>query len=273
MADKKGSTIVIKKKKGGHAGAHGGAWKVALADFMTALMCFFLVMWLMGADEPTESTVTHYFNTPDSPYKQGKDPKSEAVRPMGERQGAGNSVLAGLSGSMPDDPSITPIRPRNSSASAGNAKSMHEELAELAKETLAGQAFDFAISVEYLKFSLPEEALFDKSASEVSAQARKILERVGQIVKGHGGYLRVYGHSDADPRQGGRYPSSFENSLARAVSVMNFLIEKNFVAEEFASARGVGSVQSDTSVRSPTERARKRRIEFVLSIDSLRGSD
>lgn len=267
MAEKKGASIVIKKKKGGHGAAHGGAWKVAYADFVTAMMCFFLVMWLMGADEPTESTVTHYFNTPNSPYKSGKDPKSDAVRPMGERSGPGESVLSGLNGQMPDDPSMTPVKP---SGQNSNARALHEELAEIAREELEGKAFAFDITMEYLKFSLPENALFDGNRTELNARAQKILQRVGQIVKGHGGYLRVYGHSDRDPRSGGRFPSSYENSLARAVSVMNYLVEKNYVAEDYASARGVSSVQRETRERSPAERAQNRRIEFVLSIDSLR---
>jgi chemotaxis protein MotB len=267
MAEKKGASIVIKKKKGGHGGAHGGAWKVAFADFMTALMCFFLVMWLMGADEPTESSVTHYFNTPNSPYKSGKDPKSDAIRPMGERSGPGDSVLSGLDGQMPDDPSMTPVKPAGQSS---NARALHEELAEIAREELEGKAFAMDVSMEYLKFSLPENVLFDGSKTELSPRAREILKRVGQIVKGHGGYLRVYGHSDKDPRSGGRFPSSFENSLARAVSVMNYLVEKNYVAEDFASARGVSSVQPETRERSPEQRAKNRRIEFVLSIDPLR---
>ena len=47
MAKDKGVTIVIKKVQGGKAGAHGGAWKVAYADFVTAMMAFFMVMWLL----------------------------------------------------------------------------------------------------------------------------------------------------------------------------------------------------------------------------------
>lgn len=268
MADKKGASIVIKKKKGGHGAAHGGAWKVAFADFMTALMCFFLVMWLMGADEPTESTVSHYFNTPNSPYKAGKDPKSDAVRPMGERSGPGDSVLSGLNGSMPDDPSMTPVKPP-STATSGSAQALHEELAEIARDELEGKAFAFDVSMEYLKFSLPENVLFSGNQADLSDAAKKILGRVGQIVKGHGGYLRVYGHSEKDPRTGGRFPAAYERSLSRAVSVMNYLVEKNFVNEEFASARGVSSVQPGTRERSPAERAQNRRIEFVLSIDAL----
>ncbi|MCX7674757.1 MAG: chemotaxis protein MotB [Bdellovibrionaceae bacterium] len=63
-AEKKGkATIVIKKTyiSGGH---HGGAWKVALADFMTAMMAFFMVMWLLGQSEETKKNVAEYFSTP-----------------------------------------------------------------------------------------------------------------------------------------------------------------------------------------------------------------
>ncbi|MBX3016720.1 MAG: chemotaxis protein MotB [Bdellovibrionaceae bacterium] len=62
-AEKKGQTIVIKKIYNA-AGHHGGAWKVALADFMTALMAFFLVMWLLGQSTQTKKAVSDYFSTP-----------------------------------------------------------------------------------------------------------------------------------------------------------------------------------------------------------------
>src|SRR3954464_6346631 len=99
-----GEGIVIKKKKRrGHAAAHGGAWKVAYADFVTAMMCFFLVMWLMGADEETKAAIEHYFNHPSTPWKQGADPDSKTTHPMGERAGQGESILNGQEGTVPDD--------------------------------------------------------------------------------------------------------------------------------------------------------------------------
>ncbi|KHD89176.1 MAG: chemotaxis protein MotB [Bdellovibrio sp. ArHS] len=63
MAEKK-QTIVIKKIIVSGGGHHGGSWKVALADFMTALMAFFLVMWLLGQSEETKKAVSDYFSTP-----------------------------------------------------------------------------------------------------------------------------------------------------------------------------------------------------------------
>ena len=64
MAEKK-PQIVIKKITVVSGGAHGGAWKVAFADFMTAMMAFFLVMWLLATSSPQEKkAISEYFSTP-----------------------------------------------------------------------------------------------------------------------------------------------------------------------------------------------------------------
>src|SRR5437762_3814868 len=56
--------IIIVKKKSGHGGHHGGAWKVAYADFVTAMMAFFLVMWLVTQSKDTKAAVAGYFRDP-----------------------------------------------------------------------------------------------------------------------------------------------------------------------------------------------------------------
>src|SRR6185437_7138657 len=63
-ANEKKQVIVIKKITIAGPGAHGGSWKVALADFMTALMAFFLVMWLVNQSEEVKKSVSDYFSTP-----------------------------------------------------------------------------------------------------------------------------------------------------------------------------------------------------------------
>src|ERR1700761_6976249 len=55
---------IIIKKKGGHGGHHGGAWKVAYADFVTAMMSLFIVLWLMNTSKPVQEAVAGYFNDP-----------------------------------------------------------------------------------------------------------------------------------------------------------------------------------------------------------------
>ncbi|WHA40825.1 MotB family protein [Agrobacterium larrymoorei] len=80
----KNEIIIVKRHKGGHDGAHGGAWKIAYADFMTAMMAFFLVMWLVNAsNEETKASVASYFNpiklTDEKPAERGlKQPAKTA---------------------------------------------------------------------------------------------------------------------------------------------------------------------------------------------------
>src|SRR5262245_39243120 len=59
-----GQPIIIIKKKVGHGGHHGGAWKVAYADFVTAMMAFFLVMWLVNSSKAVKVAVGSYFRDP-----------------------------------------------------------------------------------------------------------------------------------------------------------------------------------------------------------------
>src|SRR5271154_2531304 len=98
---KKGVTIVIKKIKRGHHGAHGGAWKVAYADFVTAMMAFFLVMWLLGSDEEIRAAIAQYFNNPSSIWQP--DLISKDMVPLGDKTGAGESIMKGAEGATPED--------------------------------------------------------------------------------------------------------------------------------------------------------------------------
>src|SRR6186997_400001 len=56
--------VIVVKKKAGHAAHHGGAWKVAYADFVTAMMAFFLVMWIVGQSKEMRASVASYFRDP-----------------------------------------------------------------------------------------------------------------------------------------------------------------------------------------------------------------
>lgn len=105
----KNEIIIVKRHKGGHDGAHGGAWKIAYADFMTAMMAFFLVMWLVNAaNEKTQASVASYFNpiklTDDKPAdKSVKKPANSAEgeatqeksKEQGQQQANGNGAESG----------------------------------------------------------------------------------------------------------------------------------------------------------------------------------
>ncbi len=76
--------IIVKKKSGGHGGHHGGAWKVAYADFVTAMMAFFMVLWIVGLDDQTKKAVEGYFANPvgnKNAYSGGASPVASGSSP------------------------------------------------------------------------------------------------------------------------------------------------------------------------------------------------
>ncbi|MEK6704303.1 MAG: flagellar motor protein MotB [Bdellovibrionota bacterium] len=260
MADKKGVVIIKKNKRGGEHGAHGGAWKVAYADFVTAMMCFFLVMWLMGTDEETKAAVAHYFNHPNTPWKEGRDPSSKEVHPLGEQTGSGDSILQGAGGGVPDDLAAVPQRNMNTKLK------MNRELSELVQEVMDGQVYAIDVNIEYMKFSLPADALFKQAGTQLQPEASVFLEKLGRVLKGFDGYVTVEGHTDDPPASLGVSANAYEFSLARAVSVMEYLVNKHYIREDKVTPVGVGPKKSVASNESNDGRKKNRRIEFTLSL-------
>ena len=83
MAEENLAPIIVIKKKKGHAGRHGGAWKVAYADFVTAMMAFFLVMWLMNSSAKVQNAVGSYFRDPAGSLFHYQNRILRVVNPVG----------------------------------------------------------------------------------------------------------------------------------------------------------------------------------------------
>jgi chemotaxis protein MotB len=85
---------IIVKKKIVHAGHHGGAWKVAYADFVTAMMALFIVLWLMGSSEPVKKAVAGYFRDPTG--HKGQNGTGQAGTTVKEDIGIGKDNMGKL---------------------------------------------------------------------------------------------------------------------------------------------------------------------------------
>jgi chemotaxis protein MotB len=227
------------------------------------MMCFFLVMWLMGADEETKAQIEHYFNHPETPWKAGRDPQSDVVRPMGDQAAEGDSILNGLEGLQPDDLAPQNVQPTSRPSAAQKELT---EMAELAKEQMDQKAFNFDVTVEYLKFSLPESLFFRPGEFKLAPDSARYLARLGQIVRGYKGYVVVAGHADDSVDETG-HRHGYEFSTARAVSVMNYLIERNYIGDERISAVGKGSKIPLASNGTADGREKNRRMEFTLQYE------
>jgi chemotaxis protein MotB len=257
---KEESVIIVKKKKGGGHGHHGGAWKVAYADFVTAMMAFFLVMWLMGSDEETKNSIAHYFNHPNTPYKSGADPLSQTTNPLGEMQGEGENILNGSQGQTPEQMVQSPARPTS------EVIAEYKDIRSKVLSDLDALVYGIELSLDHLKFSVAEDQLFEPGSSELKPGAEQILAKIGKAVSHYSGYMTIEGHVDTQAtadQTGGASP--YEFTMSRAVSVMNYFVKNRLMAEDRISPVGAGPKRAIASESTEEGRHKNRRIEFTLT--------
>lgn len=172
MASKK-QTIVIKKvivQGGGH---HGGSWKVALADFMTAMMCFFLVMWLLGQNEETKKAISDYFSTPSMIEYNYQNYGAEVTLEKLFLDFVNEPMKAVQSFFEPADK--TPNLLDMGSAKVVSAF-MADKLTDVAKNV--------NISKDALEFDIPDHLLFEKGSAKPKANFVNIMEKLVSVTSG-----------------------------------------------------------------------------------------
>lgn len=249
MADEK-APIIIKRINKGHAGAHGGAWKVAFADFMTAMMCFFLVMWLMGADEETKKAIANYFTTATI-FKGGSD----SLGKNGNAPNTNDSVLNGGEGQFDEKDVVEPARPRPVYLQE------HKVLSKLVTELFDGNAFSEDFTAEYLKFAIPGNIIFQFGSTEISFEGKKYLAKLADVFKNYEGSVSIVGHTEKG--EGDSEQANWELAFKRALAIRNSLIKDFRVRPEQLTP----SAQSNNTSSSGEESKGinvNRRVEFIL---------
>ena len=185
--------VIIKRKKGGEAhGHHGGAWKVAYADFVTAMMAFFLLMWLLNATtEKQRKGIADYFN-PTIPVNR--------VSGGGDGAFGGDSLMSEqmLAQSGTGASSVRPTAERQAVGASGEAEAAAEQAAlvelDAALKAVGGESMtmerlmrhvvtrltDEGLVVEL--FDLPEEPLFDGSSASARPVLRALIGVVSEVL-------------------------------------------------------------------------------------------
>lgn len=172
MAEKK-PMIVIKKINVVAAGHHGGAWKVAFADFMTAMMAFFLVMWLLGQSDSTKKAVSDYFSTPSVIEYNFQNYGAEITLEKLFLDLVNEPLKAFQSFMEPADK--TPNLLDMGSAKVV-ASYMAEQLGEIAKNTIVHE--------DGFQFDLPDNVLFERGTSTPATQFVPVMGKVRAVVGG-----------------------------------------------------------------------------------------
>ncbi len=257
--------IIVKRKKGGHGGHHGGSWKVAYADFVTAMMAFFMVMWIVGLDQPTKNMVSDYFNDPNKfmrEYKQ--DPAGFVKTYRGGKSPLGKGTQVVEAGKT---------KPDLDTLLKAAAKKKFEATEKAIKEAIArdpslGDLKKFVevrVTDEGLKIELLEarqSLFFESGSAHVEDRAVHLLGLVAQKLGDLPNPVAVEGHTDVVPYRGRGDYSNWELSADRANAARRVMEASGLRAHQVAEVRGYAA----THLRDPAHPTHfsNRRVSILV---------
>jgi chemotaxis protein MotB len=255
MAPRGGKKIIIVKKKvAGHGGHHGGSWKVAYADFVTAMMAFFMVMWILGMDDKTKQAVEGYFANPVG-YKKG--------------YGAGSSPLS--TGTAPTNVQKTPLRMMVRSTEQRTFEQLKDAiLAKVAaNDSLKAlkALVDVQVTNDGLRIELVEtgdgDVYFPTGSAKMKAPTMLALRLIGTELTTLQHPVILEGHTDAAifSAAGGTY-GNWELSADRANAARRILEGVGLTDGRIVEVRGYAATKL-RAVNDPLSPA-NRRISILL---------
>ena len=235
--------VVIKKiKKAGHEGHHGGAWKVAYADFVTAMMAFFLLMWLINTTSPEQKRgIADYFapaSVSETTSGSGGILGGASLSSTGNNASGSKDVIQALAPEAPPNVTQTAQSQNQSQSSpqtpqdkaqaaefASAAQSIRQamqqlpELAELSKQVIVDQ------TPEGLRIQLVDQegrSMFQEGSAVPNDRARTLLKMVSRVINELPNRISIAGHTSATPG-GGKPAGDWALSSARADSARQIL--------------------------------------------------
>ena len=212
MATKTQPIIVI-KKRAAHGGAHGGAWKVAYADFVTAMMSLFIVLWLMNSSEKIKQAVAGYFN----------DPKGTGALMGTTMSGTGETVSV-ASNDM--------LRLKEKLEQEIRAK---KDLEKLSKQ------IEITITPEGLRIELLEDkngTFFESGSARLSDSGQELLALLAGELKTLPNSLLIEGHTDAAQYSPDAAYTNWELSADRANAARRLLQQDGVRGDQVTQVRG-----------------------------------
>ena len=256
--------IIVKKVKGGHGGHHGGSWKVAFADFMTAMMAFFLVMWAVGQSQQVKQAIGGYFRDPGKFQTEGS---------------AG--ILRGSRGIVPMDQESVGLRNNNPESSGGPSDTEKRRMSEaglrIIKELQKERAFrklesniQFQMTAEGLRIILNESknapAFFEPGSAKLLQKSAIIVATIAREMGKIENRIVIEGHTDAAYGGGDDY-TNWELSADRANAARQLMEVSGLHENQVREVRGFAD-KYPMIVNDPFD-ARNRRVSILVLYRSV----
>ena len=256
MAENK--PIIVKKIKKGHGAAHGGSWKVAYADFVTAMMAFFLLLWLVSMVMPEKrARISEYFKE-FSLFEFSKGVPIE--------QGGAMVVIPGQPGPpIPQNPEMK-IRPPKSEIEQvvpqeeekeALRQTIEQKLKDL-KDQVFVDSFDNGVRIELV---YKEGYLYEAGSIQLTDAGRRALKVVADGIKDLPNKIAIEGHTDATPPSNPQY-TNWELSTARASAARVVLEQFGVRQDRLLRVAGYAAIQPIIA-ENPND-PRNRRISILL---------
>ena len=236
MAEPNTQPIIIIKKKSGHAAHHGGAWKVAYADFVTAMMALFIVLWLMNSSEQVKKAVAGYFADP------------------GGQKGESGSGVAGAGEAISLGPADMD-KLKDKLEAAMKKMPEFEKIKDQVEMTVTGEG----LRIELLE---TEHGLFFESGnSQPSLQGKELIAKLTSELMKMKNKILIEGHTDAKPFMKEGY-SNWELSADRANSARRLMQAAGLPEDKITQVRGFAAQR----LRDKTDpgAASNRRISLIV---------
>jgi chemotaxis protein MotB len=275
MSDDSQQPIVVKRIKKGGGAAHGGAWKIAYADFVTAMMAFFLLMWLLGSTAKGDlKGIADYFQTPLKVALFGGSGSGDSSSVI---QGGGTSLSSTYGqvkkGDTPaDKKTINLQRLKNDFERTERSKleTLKSDLETLIEATPSLKQFKnqllLDLTTEGLRIQIVDEKnrpMFDSASSELKPYTRDILREIGKALNRVDNKISLSGHTDATPYVGGdRGFGNWELSTNRANASRRELVAGGMA--ESKMVRVVGLASTVLYNKEDPYSASNRRISIVV---------
>lgn len=245
--------IIVKKKKIVGGGHHGGSWKVAYADFVTAMMAFFMVMWIIGMDSQTKQAIEGYFSNPvgyKKGYSTGSSPLSSGASPASVRQA----------------PVKLMIRSYEQKRFAEVSERLENKFRSESGSLDLGPMVEVTVTESGLRIELIEggrgDTFFGIGSAAPTERARKALDVIAGELVGLPNPIVLEGHTDAAQYGASGQYSNWELSADRANAARRILESAGVGSDRIGGVRGL----ADRNLRVADDPLdpRNRRISILI---------
>ncbi|HTY02145.1 MAG TPA: flagellar motor protein MotB [Rhodocyclaceae bacterium] len=275
MSDDSQQPIVVKRIKKGGEGAHGGAWKLAYSDFVTAMMAFFLLMWLLGSTTKGDlKGIADYFQTPLKVALfggSGSGDSSSVIQGGGEDLSRTyGQVKKGETEADKKTINLQRLKEDFERAEKQKLESLKGDLESLIEATPTLKQFKnqllLDLTAEGLRIQIVDEKnrpMFDSASSELKPYTRDILREMGRALNKVENHISLSGHTDATPYAGGdRGFGNWELSTNRANASRRELVAGGMADSKVI--RVVGLASTVLYDKQDPYNAINRRISIVV---------